>query len=142
MLERGGEQFTGRVLIARTFTETLPASAAWSRLGATPVRSIAGVEALAADAQAVPLGAGAYAIDIDANDDGWVRVTDAGDNRRVRVSFEAGMAADWTAVPETPRHGTIRLVAHLYTHRDTEGGTAPPAAVTALWRPWRRMRLG
>jgi hypothetical protein len=36
----------------------------------------------------------------------------------------------------------VRLTAHLYTHRSLDGGAGPPAAVTALWRPWRRLGLG
>jgi uncharacterized phiE125 gp8 family phage protein len=136
------EQFTGQVLIARGFTEMLPASSAWARLGATPVRAISGVEAVPANGAPVPLAASAYAIDIDANGDGWVRVTDGGTTRRARVTFEAGMASNWNDVPETLRQGTVRLAAHLYTHRDSTDDAGPPAAVTALWRPWRRMRLG
>jgi uncharacterized phiE125 gp8 family phage protein len=135
------EAFTGQALVARGFTETLPASAGWTRLGAGPVRAIAGVEALPPDGAAVALAAADYAIDIDAYGDGWVRVTGAGQARRVRVSFEAGMAAEWAETPEALRHGIVRLAAHFYTHRDLAEGTGPPAAVTALWRPWRRMRL-
>ena len=136
------EQFTGRVTIARSFTEVVLRSGAWTRLAATPVRTISAVEALDANGAALPLAAGAYAIDIDANGDGWVRVTDAGDARRLRVSFEAGLVSDWVELPETLRQGTVRLAAHLYAHRDPADGAGPPAAVTALWRPWRRMRLG
>jgi uncharacterized phiE125 gp8 family phage protein len=137
-----GERFTGQALIMRAFDEVLPASGAWSRLAATPVRSIAGVEALAADGTAAPIAANAYAIDIDANGDGWVRLTAPVDAPRVRVSFEAGMTAEWEALPEPLRQGAVRLAAHFYTHRDDAEGEGPPAAVTALWRPYRRMRLG
>jgi uncharacterized phiE125 gp8 family phage protein len=133
------ERFTGQVLLARGFSEIVPASAAWQRIGATPVRAIVAVEALAADGTATALGVGEYAIDIDANGDGWVRVTAAGEAKRVRVSGEAGIAADWTALPETLRQGILRLAAHLYAHRDGAGDAGPPAAVSALWRPWRRM---
>jgi len=35
--------------------------------------------------------------------------------------------------------GVVRLAAHLYAHRDDEAG--PPAAVAALWRPYRQLRL-
>jgi uncharacterized phiE125 gp8 family phage protein len=136
------ERFTGRVLIARSFSELLPASSAWARLNGTPVRAISGVEAMPAEGPALPLPAAAYAIDIDANGDGWVRVADAGDAKRVRVTFEAGMAPDWNDVPETLRQGTVRLAAYLYSHRDDADGAGPPVAVSALWRPWRRMRLG
>ena len=50
------------------------------------------------------------------------------------------MADDENGVPEPIRQGVLRLVAHLFTVRDGDGGE-PPAAVTALWRPYRRMRL-
>lgn len=53
---------------------------------------------------------------------------------------ESVTESDWSALPEALRHGVIRLAAHLY--RDGDGAAAaPPAAVAALWRPWRRMRL-
>jgi uncharacterized phiE125 gp8 family phage protein len=135
------ERFTGQALIARGFTETLASRGSWMRLGVTPVGVIAGVEALGADGVATPLAPDAYAIDIDANGDGWVRISQSLDAARVRVSYQAGLATEWTALPEALRQGVARLVAHLFTHRDTADGGGPPAAVTALWRPWRRMRL-
>lgn len=135
------ERFTGQVTVARGFTQVLQASAAWTRIGATPVRAITSVEDLPAEGPALALAASDYSVDIDANGDGWVRIARA-DVKRVRVSFEAGMAADWTGVPEALRQGMIRLAAHLYAHRDAADDAGPPAAVTALWRPWRRMRLG
>ena len=85
--------------------------------------------------------AGAYEIDIDAQGDGWVRVTDA-EARRVKATYRAGLAATWADVPEPLRQGVVRLAAHFYTGRDKGGDAGPPAAVTALWRPWRRMPFG
>ena len=52
----------------------------------------------------------------------------------------ASGASRWEAL-EPIRQGVIRLAAHLFTHRDAADEGAPPAAVAALWRPWRRMRL-
>ncbi|HEY1146527.1 MAG TPA: hypothetical protein VGE84_09330 [Allosphingosinicella sp.] len=135
------EQFTRQILIARGFDETLPASAEWQRLAARPVRSIAAVETLATDGTATPVASDAYAIDIDANGDGWVRLLQPGEGR-IRVTYAAAMAADWSDVPEALRQGIIRLAAHFYAHRDAAEDAGPPAVVTALWRPWRRMRLG
>ncbi|HST37116.1 MAG TPA: phage head-tail connector protein [Allosphingosinicella sp.] len=135
------ERFTGRSLLARDVTETLPASTAWTRLGAAPVRGIDGVEAVDAAGGAAALPADAYAIDIDAAGDGWVRVLRAAGAKQVRVAYSAGMAAEIETLPEALRHGVVRLAAHLYTHRDRHDGAGPPAAVTALWRPWRRLRL-
>ena len=135
------EQFTGQALLERGFVETLPAGAAWRRLGRTPVGAVTSVEALAADGTASPLPVGAYAIDIDAGGDGWVRVPSPGAARRLRVGYQAGLAAGWADLPQALRQGAVRLAAHLYAHRDSARDSAPPAAVTALWRPWRRLRL-
>jgi uncharacterized phiE125 gp8 family phage protein len=136
------EAFVGRALIVREVAEELPASPAWARLGVAPVVSIAGLAALAEDGSATPLAADDYAIDVDAAGEGWARVLAAGDARRVRASYVAGMAGDPNGLPEALRHGIVRLTAHLYAHRDDADAAGPPAAVTALWRPWRRLGLG
>ena len=131
------EAFTGQLLMARGFEEMLPSGGGWQRLGMTPVRAIETVERIAVDGSAVALLPGEFEIDIDSRGDGWVRVLGEG---RVRVTGQAGMASDANGVPEPLRQGILRLVAHLHSSRDGEGGE-PPAAVTALWRPYRRMRL-
>lgn len=136
------EAFTGRLLIARAVEETLPASTGWARLAAAPVRSIESVTALAADGSGEALPADGYAIDIDAAAEGWVRLTAPLEQKRVRVAYTAGLADGPNGVPEAVRQGIVRLAAHLYAHRDPADGVGPPAAVTALWRPWRRLRLG
>ncbi|MES2119224.1 MAG: hypothetical protein V4513_01440 [Pseudomonadota bacterium] len=134
------EAFLNQVVIARDFTLEIPASGEWERLALTPVRSIASVAALDADGVATALDSGSYAIDIDSSGDGWVRATNPLGGTRLEVTGSAGMALDENGVPEPIRQGVLRLVAHLFTARDGEGGE-PPAAVTALWRPYRRMRL-
>jgi uncharacterized phiE125 gp8 family phage protein len=132
------EQFTGQVVLSRDFTETLSSCGDWQRLALTPVRAINIVEAIGEDGSAAPLAASDYAMDVDSAGDGWVRVTNGA--RHIRVTGTAGMAADANAVPEPIRQGIVRLTAHLFNARDGRGGD-PPAAVTALWRPYRRMRL-
>jgi uncharacterized phiE125 gp8 family phage protein len=134
------EQFTGQAVLARGFAETLPASGAWARLGRPPVRSIEQVETLS-DGIATPLPVQSYALDVDAGGAGWVRLTQAFSASRVRVSYSAGMAEGWEGLAEPLRQGIVRLAAHLYAHRDAADDTGPPAVVTALWRPYRRMRL-
>ena len=135
------EQFTGRTLIARGFSQTLPASSGWQRLGATPVLAITRVETVPQEGPGALIPAAQYAVDIDAGGDGWVRVKSAESTVRIRVTYEAGLAAEWSGIPEALRQGIVRLTAHLYTQRDAASDEGPPAAVTALWRPWRRMRL-
>jgi len=135
------EAFTGRALLVRAVEETLPASAGWTRLGAAPVTAIDGVAALAADGATIALAIGDYAVDIDAAGEGWVRLLRAIGEKRIRVAYRTGMASDPNGLPEALRHGILRLAAYLYANRDSEPAAAPPAAVTALWRPWRRLRL-
>ncbi|HEX5257585.1 MAG TPA: hypothetical protein VFW35_02255 [Sphingomicrobium sp.] len=164
------ESFINQVVIARPFTLAVPTSGQWERFQITPVRSITDVSSVDASGAATVLPAGSYEIDIDSTGDGWVRVTqspfvltslaasngsatatiDPSDGSllagqgsgalRLQVSGSAGMADDENDVPEPIRQGVLRLVAHLFTVRDGDGGE-PPAAVTALWRPYRRMRM-
>jgi uncharacterized phiE125 gp8 family phage protein len=137
------EAFTGQALVARGFIETMKASGTWLRLGRGPVRSILSVEALPAAGEAEPLASEAYAIDVDSAGEGWVRLADPGEARRIRVGYQAGLATAWAELPAALRQGILRLAAHFYTSRAAEGPGAvePPAAVAALWRPFRRIRL-
>jgi uncharacterized phiE125 gp8 family phage protein len=134
------EAFINQVVIARPFECMLPASGCWERLSITPVRSIGAVAGMDSSGAATPLASDGYSVDVDFNGDGWVRTAQANGVSRVQVSGTAGMADDENGVPEPIRQGVLRLVSHLFTSRDGEGGEVP-AAVTALWRPYRRMRL-
>ncbi|RDE05035.1 hypothetical protein DVW87_14615 [Sphingomonas aracearum] len=126
------EQFTGRVLLARALTETVAADGCWRRLAARPVRGIAGVEAGGA-----VLPVESFAVDIDGGGTGWVRVA-AGNVSRATVRFTAGMAEGWDALAPPLREGAVLLAAHLF--REGEGARVP-AAVAALWRPYRTLSL-
>jgi len=132
------EGFLNQVVIQRSFTEDLEASGGWERLSATPTAAISDVQGVDENGNASPLPTGDYSVDIDSSGDGWVRVSASW--RRVRVSGTAGLAPSENEVPEPIRQGILRLVAHLFTSRDGGGGD-PPAAVTALWRPYRRLRV-
>ncbi len=136
-----GEAFTGQAFLQRGHVDRLRVSSAWQRLGATPVQAISLVTGVPATGGPFALPVSAFALDIDGSGDGWVRVTEPGLATRVDVSFTAGIAADWGSLPETIRHGVIRLAAHLHAVRDAPDDAGPPAIVAALWRPWRRMRL-
>lgn len=135
------EAFTRVTLVDRAIEETLPIRPTWTRLARAPVRTIAGVSILALSGAATPLPAEAYAIDIDAAGDGWVKLSRSAGAGRALVAYRAGLGADWSGVPEALRQGIVRMAAHLYAHRDREDGRGPPAAVTALWLPYRRLRL-
>lgn len=133
------EQFIGQWLMQRSFIQRLTPNGEWQRLGVAPVASISSVEAVAEDGSKSLLPASDYAVDIDASGDGWVRVQ-SGSAKWIEVSGTAGMATEPNDLPEPLRFGLVRLVAHLFAHRDGDEGE-PPAAVTALWRPYRRIRL-
>lgn len=134
------EAFTGTLLVARTVEDVLPvASSAWQLLEAMPVSVIAGVTGLPVSGAPFVLAAEAYGVDVDAEGRGWVRVIAPGSASRVAVSYSAGLAADWDGVPAALAQGVVALAAHLFV--DREAGASPPAAVAALWRPYRRMRL-
>ncbi|HEY0013908.1 MAG TPA: head-tail connector protein [Allosphingosinicella sp.] len=134
------EAFTRTALVERDAVETIEARAAWTRLSLAPVRAITGVSALSVLGAESALAAEDYAIDIDARGEGWVRVPGSAAGR-VAVRYRAGQAAGWNGVAEPLRQGVVRMAAHLYAHRDGADGRGPPAAVTALWLPYRRLRL-
>ena len=134
-----GERFLGQSMFVRGHEDVLPVSTAWQRLRAAPVIAIQGVIALPIGGMPSVLAVGGYALDIDAGGDGWVRVAAADGAGRVAVSYTAGLADGWAALPEPIAQGCVALVAHLFEHRD--GVAMPPAAVAALWRPFRRLQL-
>ena len=135
------EAFTNVVLIRRDVRETIPLRPLWTRLSLAPVSAIVGLSKLDAAGVERPLPTEAYSVDINAAGEGWVRTTRSDNAGRGLVHYRAGQAADWNGVPEPLRQGIVRLAAHLYTYRHEADGAAPPAAVTALWLPYRRLRL-
>ena len=136
------EAFTGQTVLETEFEELLPAQSRWQVLTSRPVQAITLAEGIPAEGARFTLAADAYAIELDADGGARFRLDRQGTAGRIAVRFTAGLAVEWDDVPEAIRHGTIRLAAHLYRQRDSETGTAtPPAAVAALWRPWRRLHL-
>ncbi|OJY67479.1 MAG: hypothetical protein BGP16_02835 [Sphingobium sp. 66-54] len=134
------ERYLGQLLIARTVREVLGARHDWQRLAIRPVSAITTVEGLPAEGAAFTLPVESYAVDIDGGGTGRVRVLNPGAAGRVRIGYTAGLAADVDGVPEAIRHGIVRLAGEYHARR--EGLEAdPPASVTALWRPWRLVRL-
>jgi uncharacterized phiE125 gp8 family phage protein len=136
------EAFIGRALIERTVEDVAATATVRIRLGAGPVRAIESVAALDEDGTATLLGADAFAAEIDASGEGMVTLRTSTEARRLRITYRAGMAADWNGVPEMLRHGIVRLAAQYYLRRGDTAEPEVPAAVTALWRPWRRLPFG
>lgn len=136
------EAFTGVMPLVAGCEEVLPGTYDWQAIATGPVVAITAVEQLATNGTRTALPIDSYMIDITANGCGRVRLTKAMAEARMVVRFDAGLAADWTALPQGLRHGLIRLAAYQYRERDQGAGDhAPPASVVALWQPWRRLRL-
>lgn len=135
------ERYLGLVLIRRNVREILPTSTAWQRLHGSPFVAVVGANGLPAEGASFAFTADAYAIDVDARGDGWIRVKIPGAAGRVELAYQAGIAGSWATLPETMRLGVLRLAAHFHAHRDDPNDGGMPDAVAALLRPWRRMRL-
>lgn len=136
------EGFTGRMPLAAQCEEILPGSARWQSLRTRPVQAITQVEALSVIGGREMLAIADYAIELDADGTARLRLTGQRAAARIAVRFTAGLAPDWASLPDGLRHGVLRLAAHHYREREGPGAAPlPPAAVAALWRPWRRMRL-
>jgi len=135
------EDFIGQMLIRRAVNDVLPAQVIWLKLKRLPVQAIVRVEDMLADGSVKPLSASEYVMDIDSDGLGWIRLQGPRSVSRIGVYYQVGLAAGWDDIPAGLEQGIIRLAGHLYTHRDGGEVVEPPSAVTALWRPYRRMRL-
>lgn len=137
------ESFTGTMPLEQICEEKLDARGCWQALATRPVQAILAVERVTHDGARTVLPSQDYEIDLQADGTGQVRVPSSEREGGVVVRFAAGLAVDWAALPESLRHGTVRLAAHQHRERESAGASPlPPASVAALWRPWRRMRLG
>lgn len=127
------ETFLNQIVIARSFAESVYGDGSWQRLQTQPVRAITTVRA-----DGLALASDQFAVDVDASGTGWVRLPQGA---RCVIEGMAGLAADENEIPEPIRQGVVRLTSHLFSNRDSELGGEPPAIVTALWRPYRRLVL-
>ena len=136
------EGFTGHMPLAQLCEEIVPASSGWQALATRPVQAVTWVEGIPETGARFAIPVEDYAIDLTADGGGLFRLLRQREADRVAVRFTAGLAADWADLPESLRHGALRLAAHHYRQRESDAAQAmPPAAVAALWRPWRRMRV-
>ena len=136
------EAFTGQIPLEATCEEIHPADTGWRGLATRPVQAVIGIEGIPAEGARFARASTDYLTDLDPDGGAHVRVLRQGAAGRIAVRFVAGIAPDWATLPESLRHGIVRLAADSYRRRDGEAAAAhPPAAIAALWRPWRRMRL-
>lgn len=135
------EAFIGQWLVIRAVEEVLPLKNGVVQLGARPVVGIDGVTLLLPGGDEAVLGDGDYRASIGRDGTARVTVSDPCGAARVRVAYRAGIAEGANGIPEAIRQGIVRMTQHLHEARDG-AGAAPPAAIAALWQPWRRLTLG
>jgi len=136
------EAFTRQMPLEAVCEEILPATRGWHTLVTAPVRAITSLQGLALDGTLTAIDPAQYLFDITADGCGRINIIGAIAESRAVARFTAGLAPDWAGLEQGLSHGIIRLAAHHYRERN-EGGAerTPPAAIAALWQPWRRMRL-
>lgn len=83
----------------------------------------------------------------------WLAISTPGEDalltRLLAVAYEtcesfvgaAALPDDWADLPPSLSEGILRFAAYLYRERDDTKSAEPPAAVAALWRPYRELRL-
>ncbi|MDZ3830343.1 MAG: hypothetical protein U0S50_00830 [Sphingopyxis sp.] len=135
------EAFVGRALIVRPIEEVVALDGGAVRLAMRPVVAVDGVALLPPGGDAVALDPGGYGVAIGRDGAARVTVHERRDAARARIAYRAGMADSANGIPEAIRQGIIRMAQYLHLARDGDDA-APPAAVAALWQPWRRLTLG
>ena len=114
----------------------------WQMLSTRPVQGVSLVMGVAIDGTRTALDPATYDLRIDAEGGCSVRVRQPGNYQRCVVQFTAGLAQSWAQLPNPIRQGIIYLAAfQLQTSTNQTAAAIPPASVTALWLPWRRVRL-
>ncbi|MEM6856820.1 MAG: hypothetical protein AAF559_03040 [Pseudomonadota bacterium] len=135
------EAFTGQSPLEQTVEETIPSETGSYTLSTQPARYLVKVEIMSEDASRETLDQNDFEFRIDAGHRACIELKSNFEARPVVVSMRAGIASDWTVLPEALKQGIIRLAAFHYRDRETGRDAQPPASVAALWRPWRTLRL-
>ena len=134
------EAFTGLTPLASTIEETRDASHEWARLVTRPIAQIGEIETLDTHGARTALNEDEFDLHLSGDGSALLRLRRGPFVSRVVVTLEAGFTPDWASLPDGLRHGILRFAAFL--HREGEQGAGePPAAIAALWRPWRQVRL-
>lgn len=140
------EAFIGQVPLWQLLEERLPVTPGRYPLTTRPIAtSIVTVELVAADGSRTSVAMEDYELELESSGSAYFRLDRALEGQGVAVRIRAGLAGNWDDMPPGLKQGIIRLAAYLYRDRDRPADArpdaAPPASVTALWRPWRTTRL-
>ncbi len=139
------EAFTGKTPLRQTVEEIIPLTGGWQELVSRPVREITGAALITADGARETISALSEVLEWRIGPSACVRPRFPLEGEALALQLVVGIAADWGSLPAPLRQGIIRLAAHHFRDRDgpndTRASAVSPASVTALWRPWRDVRL-
>lgn len=135
------ERFTGLVPLKCEIRERFLASSLVHRLASRPIIELLDVTAMSSVYDRRLLQDADFVLELEEEGAARLELHRATDEPQVEIRFYAGLESEWSQLDQSLRHGIIRYAAHQYRERDTDGDENPPAAVAALWRPWRRLRL-
>lgn len=134
-------RFTGILPLQATLVEDVAADGRWAELGGRPFAAWHEAAITRPPAQRRVLEAECYVLEPRGDGSARIRIAGAMGVPMAEIVYEAGLADDWSALDPGLRHGIVRYAAELYRQRERGETDRPPAAVTALWRPWREVRL-
>lgn len=139
------EAFIGQAPLSQLVEERLPVSAGRRVLSFQPVISFEGAQIIAQSGIRTAIGPETFRFSVGTDGSACFELLDDLDGQAIAVRARIGIAEVWENVPHPLKQGIIRFAAHQYRDRDSpaSGKTpdTPPAIVTALWQPWRIMRL-
>ncbi len=136
------EAFTGKTPLRQTVDEVVALDGGWQELVSRPVGEVSSATLIAADGSRQPVTPLAEALECRISPgSACVQLKRPFEGTGMALRLSVGIAADWASLPPPLRHGIIRLAAYHYRDREGKANAVPPASVTALWRPWREVRL-
>ena len=143
------EARTGKVLIERGFSWTLNSwrDRAGQVLPVAPVSDVAQVTLVDSLGVETVLDDGLYRLEADSQQPrlrpvgAWLPIVSRGGE--VRISFDAGFAADWGGLPADLGQAVLMLAAHYYEYRhETKlSDGCMPFGVTSLLQRYRNVRI-
>jgi uncharacterized phiE125 gp8 family phage protein len=135
------EAFTGQAPLRQTVEEVIPIAAGWQELVSRPVQDLTGAALIGSDGTRETLAVPSDTLDVRIGGKACVQLLRPLEGHGLALELVVGIAAQWEGLPAPLRQGVIRLAAHHYRDREGKASAVPPASVTALWRPWREVRL-
>ncbi|MEM9310498.1 MAG: hypothetical protein AAGA34_03550 [Pseudomonadota bacterium] len=135
------EAFIGQAPLKQIVEERIQSNAGTYSLATLPARAFVSADWIGQDNARFSLEHSEFEFEIDVDRRASITLMSDHDSPAILVSFKAGIAEEWSEMPEALKQGIIRLAAFHYRDRETGRDAVPPASVAALWRPWRIVRL-